>query len=98
MFLEAHRLLNFLEIFYQLKATQGGSELGANLLALASPKMAQPSSPMALSWAVGITMHSAPNKVVLIKCLTEFSQQKEKWQGYVRCYLLPAPLHVLFQD
>jgi hypothetical protein len=33
MFLEAHCLLNFLEVFYQ----QGGSELGADLPALASP-------------------------------------------------------------
>jgi hypothetical protein len=45
MFLEAHCLLNFLEVFYQLKAAQGGSELRANLPALASPKTAQPSSP-----------------------------------------------------
>jgi hypothetical protein len=37
MFLEAHRLLNFLEVFYQLKAAQGSSELGADLPALASP-------------------------------------------------------------
>ena len=42
--------------------------------------------------------HSALNKAVLIKCLTKFSQQKEKWPGYVVCYSLPAPLHILFQD
>jgi hypothetical protein len=55
MFLEAHRLLNFLEVFYQLKAAQGSSELGADLPALASPKTAQLSSPTAPSRAVGIT-------------------------------------------
>jgi hypothetical protein len=36
-------------------AAQGGSELGADLLAMASPKMAQLTGPMAPSQAVGIT-------------------------------------------
>ena len=63
MFLNAHPLQIFLQVYWQLWPAQAGSELGLIYRLWLAQKTAQPSGLQLLSWAVGITRYGFCRKI-----------------------------------